>query len=233
MFRASYDAARRTQGDENNDTLTLASNLAHVLQLLGQLDDAEVLFRRVLAMRRSRLGPENHKTQATAQNLAVVLRDLGKPAEAELLARQALEVDRRVLGPNHTQTVQAMEILAATLLDMGRLAEAEPLARDALAIRATSRTGRGGAHFVQGVLGGCLAAQGRDADAEPLLVASYEGFRTSRGDGTHRPTPGASAGWTPTSQPTRSRAERTGERGRTGERRRESLFSTPAPLSTP
>jgi tetratricopeptide (TPR) repeat protein len=31
-------------------------------------------------------------------------------------------------------------------------------------------------------LGGCLAEQGRDADAEPFLVAGYETLREKRGD---------------------------------------------------
>jgi tetratricopeptide (TPR) repeat protein/predicted Ser/Thr protein kinase len=177
-FRAAYEAARRTHGDENRDTLILENNLALVLHMRGRLDESEVLFRRSLAIKRTRLGPESQSTLLTAQNLAALLRDHGKPCEAEPLARQCLEADRRVLGPKHLQTVRAMEILAATLLDLGRPAEAEPLARDALALRAAtaSRPDRGAGASIQSVLGGCLAAQGRDGEAEPLLIASYEGL---------------------------------------------------------
>ena len=92
-----------------------------------------------------------------------------------------METDRRVLGPDHWQTVQAMGSLAAICLVRGRPAEAERLAREALAIPSTDARVRGGGSALRSVLGGALAAQGRDAEAEPLLIAGYEGQRAARG----------------------------------------------------
>ena len=114
-------------------------------------------------------------------NLAALLRERGEPAAAEPLARRAIESDRRVLGPDHWQTVQATGNLAAICLVRGRHAEAERLAREALAVRSTDSRVSRGASALRSVLGGALAAQGRDAESEPLLIAGYESQRVARG----------------------------------------------------
>jgi Flp pilus assembly protein TadD len=181
LFRAAFEAFGRTLGDEHPNTQTVANNLALVLHLMGRLDEAEPLFRRSLAFKESRLGPEHPDTLLTMNNLAALLRERGEPVAAEPLARRAMETDRRVLGPDHWQTVQATGNLAAICLVRGRPAEAERLARAALAVRSTDSRVRRGAPSLRSVLGGALAAQSRDTEAEPLLIAGYEGQRAARG----------------------------------------------------
>jgi non-specific serine/threonine protein kinase/serine/threonine-protein kinase len=176
LFREVYEIGRRTQGDEDPDRSSAANNLAFVLALSGKLDEADRLFRQALEIQERQLGPNNPMTLGTMKNLAVVLGDRGDVTGAERFSRQALEGDRRVLGPNHSQSIRAMEARASILLELGQIAQAEELAREALARRA------GGPHRATAsaryLLGACLAARGRDADAEPLLVTGYEDLAT-------------------------------------------------------
>jgi tetratricopeptide (TPR) repeat protein len=181
LFRTVFEAIRRTLGDEHADTHTVANNLALVLHLMGRLDEAASLYRGSLAFKESRLGPEHPDTLLTINNLAALLYERGEPAAAEPLARRAMETDRRVMGPDHWQTVRATGTLAAICLARGRPAEAERLARDALAVSSTDSRVRRGASALRSVVGGALAALGRAAEAEPLLIAGYQGQRADRG----------------------------------------------------
>ena len=74
--------------------------------------------------------------------------------------------------------------LGAVLLEDEQTAAAEPILREALAL-ASERLlpGHGSRAEASVALGGWLAEQGQRAEAETLLVAGYEGLRTSRGEG--------------------------------------------------
>jgi tetratricopeptide (TPR) repeat protein len=180
LSRAGYEVSRRIRGDEHLRTSLHGNNLADVLRRMSRLDEAESLFRRSLETFEKGAGPEHPYRLLTMNNLAGVLLDRGDAVAAEPLSRKALEGDRRVLGSKHRQTLLATETLAAILLDLGRTAEAETLAREVLAIRAEApQPGQHAAAFGESVLGACLAAQVRDAQAEPLLIAGYEGLRAT------------------------------------------------------
>ena len=79
-----------------------------------------------------------------------------------------------------------MRNLASVLLDQGRAAHAEPLAREALAIFSQETPSSWRVADAASVLGGCLAAQGRFAEAEPMLVDAYETLAKDQGDGKRR-----------------------------------------------
>ena len=58
---------------------------------MGQLKDAEVLYRRALEAQERTLGAEHPDTLASVNNLAVCLRAMGQLKDAEALYRRALE----------------------------------------------------------------------------------------------------------------------------------------------
>jgi tetratricopeptide (TPR) repeat protein len=177
LFRETYDVSRRTQGDEHPHTPIHANNLADVLRRMSRLHEAERVFRCSLATSEKASGPNHPDTLLTMNNLAGVLLDCGDASAAEPLSRGAMEGDRRVLGTKHPQTIGATVTLAAALLDLTRIAEAESLAREAVTIQAeVAPRAQWSAAFGRSVLGACLAYQRRDADAEPLLIAGYEGI---------------------------------------------------------
>jgi tetratricopeptide (TPR) repeat protein len=73
-----------------------------------------------------------------------------------------------------------MKNLAALYVDQRRYAEAEPLLRECLGLRRAALPGDD--RFIaitQNLLGDCLTALGRYADAEPLLLDSYEQLRAN------------------------------------------------------
>ena len=96
----------------------------------------------------------------------------------------ALDMYRALFGPDHTT-------VGETLLAWGRMEHArgrhdlsETKYREALGV--FERLGRDTPFTlgeIRAELGGCLADQGRNAEAEPLLVAGYETLRAKRGDG--------------------------------------------------
>lgn len=99
----------------------------------------------------------------------------GNYAMAEQNARRALSIMEEKLPAGTSPYSAVYGVLGAVLNKTGRSREAERLLRDSLAIRQKStRT----AHiaFSQGSLGECLLTQKRYAEAEPLLVASYQGL---------------------------------------------------------
>jgi hypothetical protein len=72
------------------------------------------------------------------------------------------------------ETAGAKVNLAWILADQGRCPESEAMAREGMA--AMQRIHPGGHYSVshaQSILGECLAARGRDREAEPLLLESY------------------------------------------------------------
>jgi tetratricopeptide (TPR) repeat protein len=109
------------------------SNLATVLQDLGQLDEARDLLRQALASAEKSFEP-GHPSIATRQsNLATVLQDLGELEEARDLLRQALASDEKSFAPGHPSIATSQSNLALVLRDLGELEEARDLLRQALA----------------------------------------------------------------------------------------------------
>ena len=63
------------------------------------------------------------------------------------------------------------------LLERKKWTEAEPLLRECLAIRAKTQPDVWLTFNTQSMLGGALLGQKKHADAEPLLLAGYEGMK--------------------------------------------------------
>jgi tetratricopeptide (TPR) repeat protein len=180
LRRQAYEGRRRTLGLEHADTLRSMSRLGLDLLFLGKFEEAEPLCRRSLESRRHVLGLEHIETLWGEWALCELLTRKGEHAEAEKLARHCLETSRRVLGANHSDTVDYLATLGEVLCNARRPAEAEPLLRECLR-QCESRPSSQTAWFTstpyaRGLLGFCLARQGKLAEAEPLLLASYEGL---------------------------------------------------------
>ena len=110
--------------------------LAGVHTSLGELDEAEALARRSLALRRRSLGEDHPEIAASLNSLGNIARRRGRYREAEALHRQALDLKVRHLGPEHPEVAGTLTALASHL--SGRPAESEELYERALAIRRAS-----------------------------------------------------------------------------------------------
>ena len=120
-------------------------------------------------------------------NLGNTYRAAGRLAEALPLLEETLNLRRKKLGNEHADTLLSMNTLARACL-VDRPAQAESLAREALAIRERLRPDEWLIFDTRSLLGGALLGQRKYAEAEPLLLESYEGmkrvsprFRLTRG----------------------------------------------------
>ena len=66
--------------------------MGNLLQSTGRLQEAELLFRESLELRRKALGAEHPDVGTSLNNLGVLLQDQGRLDEAEPLFRQSLEI---------------------------------------------------------------------------------------------------------------------------------------------
>jgi tetratricopeptide (TPR) repeat protein/class 3 adenylate cyclase len=112
---------------------TSQSNLALVLQDLGQLEEARDLLREALASNQKSYEPGHQSIAACQSNLALVLRDLGELKEARDLLREALASDQQSYEPGHPSIATIQSNLATVLQGLGQLEEARDLLREALA----------------------------------------------------------------------------------------------------
>jgi serine/threonine protein kinase len=132
QLRRAHELWRGAQGDEGAGTLANLSYSAWLLRQTGKLDEAEALFRQVLAGQQRVLGADHVDTTRTLNDLAAVLEAQGKLDEAVELHRTALANLRRRLGNDALDTITSMGNLASALSSQGKLDEAGPLLRERL-----------------------------------------------------------------------------------------------------
>jgi tetratricopeptide (TPR) repeat protein len=101
----------------------------------------------------------------------------GKYADAEPLLLRALEGRRRLFGSLHPSTIASLFAVGRFRLDQQRYVEAESLVREALNDYEKLAPDAWPRFHAQYVLGVSLTAQHRYSDAEPLVIAGYEGLR--------------------------------------------------------
>jgi len=112
--------------------------VASLLQDLKRYDEAEPIFREVLAVRERTVGDSHDRTRNSLNNLGLVLSLQNKLDEAEVLYRRALTVERKLLGDDHIDVLALVHNLAGVERKRGNLAQAETLHRDA--VERASRT---------------------------------------------------------------------------------------------
>ena len=186
FYQEALAMRRRLFGAVHPEVATTLSKLAVLYEDRGDLARAEQMYREVLEMRRKLLGARHPHVARSLNNLAVLLQKRGDIRAAEPLYREALSIADQALGPVHEERAIYLRGLASVLLDQRRAAEAEPLAREALAIFREKTPDSWRVADAESILGGCLAAQRRFEEAEPLLVGAYEALAKDPADGKRR-----------------------------------------------
>lgn len=114
--------------------------------------------------------------------VAARLQKEGKPRQANVVLREAcyrerLQILRDWNIQDEATLASVLGSLAPVLLDAGKFSEAESAAREWLLLREQKSGDHWQTFAMKSVLGGCLVGQGKLTDAEPLLVAGYEGLK--------------------------------------------------------
>jgi hypothetical protein len=104
-----------------------------------------------------------------------------KFALAETNATQVLATSRKALGNEHWFTMVAMSDLALVYQLQEKFAQSEPLAREAVETYRKQQPDDWQRYRAESLLGASLAGQKKYAEAEPLLLAGYQGM-TARKD---------------------------------------------------
>ncbi len=122
------------------------------------------------------LGLADMRTLNFAVHYATLLEKTGRVAAAAPVRRDLLAGYRQRVPADDPRLAAELAAAGAGLLRAGKPADAEPLLWECLAIR--MRRDRDGwpTHNTVSALGGCLLAQRRHDEAEPLLLAGYRGL---------------------------------------------------------
>jgi tetratricopeptide (TPR) repeat protein len=91
----------------------------------GQLEDAEIAYRMIIADRTQALGAAHPETLAARDQHATVLRDLDRLDEAQLECEDVLAARTYALGGDHPDTLTSRSHLATIYHQLGDLAQAE------------------------------------------------------------------------------------------------------------
>ena len=174
---------RKLMGTNSLDVARTVLDLGTVLRCEGKLTEAEAAQREGLAIRKRVLRAQHPDVAVALDGLAATLFDQGKLAEAERLQREELALWRNLAGHEPRQPmavaglVDSLARLARTLLAEQRFADAGPLARECSETCEKTLPGDWRESHARSLLGGSLMGQNKFSEAEPLLVAGYQGLK--------------------------------------------------------
>ncbi|MEZ4652516.1 MAG: tetratricopeptide repeat protein [Candidatus Eisenbacteria bacterium] len=180
LYREALGRMREVYPDDHPQIAVTLNNLASALESEGDLEAAERTYREALDLQQRVLGPDHRDVGTTVNNLAGLMRQLRRYEESEELYREALRIYSQALGPDHAWVSIVWNNLAHT--DEAREDYGAALA----ATEEAERIGR--LHWPEGhwrieqsmsLRGACLAAEGRDDEAEPLLSGSLQRLRAT------------------------------------------------------
>lgn len=133
-YERALEIDRRVLGDDHPRIALRLNNLAIVAQNMGDLKQAEALFRDALSRNQRAYGDRHPETETTKGNYGLLLQHEGRLLEAEPLLRDAASLTLSLYGPDNYNVGYARVSLAILLHDKGDLAGSENEFRQALAI---------------------------------------------------------------------------------------------------
>eukprot|EP00913_Durusdinium_trenchii_P032721 g30629.t1 len=123
-LQEALDAREFTLGEDHRDTLESLNCLALSLDSMGRLDQAELLYRRAVAVgARGARGYSQLEQLTSTCNLGSCWRRMGRLREAEKLLQPQLRACERRLGREHFLTQTMLKNLSRCLKGMGRCSE--------------------------------------------------------------------------------------------------------------
>ena len=175
-YRKAIALFRQLPGRNEQKMAVALSNLGRMLILENKEDEALTLLREA-----------DHLFQTQGENFFLVFSKgllceaywkKGDYESAVVAGTTAIELARKLHLAETFEFIFTLEYLGMSLTRSGHANEAEPFGREALEISrrwfAKFEHGSESVAIAEGVLGECLAAQGRFDEAEPLIVHSYD-----------------------------------------------------------
>ena len=164
----------RRHGRRHPDTLRAIGHLATAYRAAGRADDALPLLEE--AYRGRDLAPAPGVTRMLLDHYF----GAGRVGEAAGLVPELVADARRALPAGSPSLAGVLAECGLVLLQAGAFADAEGILRECLAIRERALPDDWRTSNTRSQLGGALLGRGRPTEAEPLLVAGYEGLAARR-----------------------------------------------------
>ena len=172
LFEETLKLREAKLGRDHPDTLSTVGNLGVNYKDAGRLKEAIPLLEE--AYRAAKMYPE---LQFVGPRLLDAYAKAGENAKLANLLQEQLADARKTLPKDSPQLAGTFAPIGLSLLEHKQWTEAEPLLRECLAIREKTQPDIWSTFNTQSMLGGALLGQKKYADAEPLLVAGYEGMK--------------------------------------------------------
>jgi tetratricopeptide (TPR) repeat protein len=172
-------------GPDHPDSLDVMLRLGSVYRDAGRLSKAIDVLEQARAKALAIPGFSGDGLVWISTPLCEAYEGAGQLAKAESLCRETLETFRQGHNGVSSASVALQVVLARNLLKQQRCAEAEPLLRECLKFREEIEPHDWTTFNTKSMLGGSLTGQKKYDEAEPLLLAGYEGMKQRAG--TYRP----------------------------------------------
>ena len=171
----NLETYRRVHGEEFRGTIASEMVFAAHERALGRYSVAEPILIKHLATVQKLRGAEHPDVASAMTLLGVLYQNEGKTDLAESTLTNALALDRKLPTGNLTLRV-CLTAMARLRLTQRKYAEAESLLHEAMNGAGNQNTQAWDTLDRQSLLGASLLGQGRYAEAEPLLIAGYQGL---------------------------------------------------------
>jgi serine/threonine protein kinase/tetratricopeptide (TPR) repeat protein len=177
LLKEALDGRTARLGADHPNTLTSRYSLAELYRVQGKYDDAEPLYRDVVEGARAKLGLAHPNTQGYVLGLVACCEQMGRPARGEPLLRELADFWKQKAGADSSQYAGQLALLGSNFLLQQRPADAEPVLRECLTIGQQKLPDDWTTYNTSALLGEALLGQKKYAEAEPLLLAGYEGMK--------------------------------------------------------
>jgi serine/threonine protein kinase/tetratricopeptide (TPR) repeat protein len=187
LYRDAIALRRKLFGKENELLSALLDGLAFVLSKEGKLDEAEKAIQEAIGIQSRIRGPEHPNiVNYMLGILCDIYQRQQKWAEAEAVSREWVPLIKKVAPEHKDVLVDALFRFGVALLAQGKLTASEPPLRESLQLceqvyenpRPPDSTRCMG---IRGMLGEVLLRLNRYWEAEPFLLAAYDGLQGHEG----------------------------------------------------
>ncbi len=177
LFVETLQRVKEKLGVDHPYTLKTMSNLALTYQDAGKIDLALPLYAEALQRTKAKFPADHPDTLRCMGNLAWGYQAAGKLDLAVPLYEETLLLAKVKFGPDNPRTLEIINRLGRGYIQSDQPARAEPLLREYLALRAKHEPEGWKTFDAKSLLGAALRGEQMYAEAEPLLLAGYEGMR--------------------------------------------------------
>ena len=163
-------------GEEHPDTIIFRVNFGGAIQTSGDLPKALSILETAVGQARRAFGLAHPTTLQITQIWCEAL-DEAKDWDHEILELQNVIGIERKRGKEDSALAKPITSLGRTFMAAGRFVEAEATLREVLTIQERLEPDLWSVFLNQSRLGDALLGQKKYAEAEPLLLAGYEGMK--------------------------------------------------------